>query len=215
MKIVMAGLALWAGLMSGVGGAAEPAAPDRGNAIPDEGAEAIPLDPAKIRIIVHAVDAKSIHGGPVRFELTDPVYVIKTRKNLSLVRSMETIDDEAGPPTWIPSADLADMAAFKPLAAWPGVRQCKFTSGDEVLTYAFMPDARFELDDPQWWSHGAQQPGATPTRFFTGRLYQAGEVIWARTDKTGDEVFWFARHKFALKANGQLYSVWFNKACGP
>ncbi len=170
-------------------------------------------NPANLRIIVHAVTAKSIHGAPFKFELTDAVYLIRTRGSRSLIRSMEAIDEGAGDPVWIPNVDLADISAFKPLDSWHGTAQCQIVSGDAALTYEIKTDGSLQLTDPQWWTHGRPlKQEDRRSKIHAGHLYQAGEVIWARALDTEPNDFWFARNKFALK-NGRLYSVWFRKFC--
>jgi len=215
MKATIVCLFIWAGLLGSTCNAAETVTNDAAtmtssleDALPDSD------NPANMRIIVHAVTAKSIYGAPFQFELTDAVYLIRTRGSRSLIRSMETIDDEAGDPVWVPNVDIADISAFKPLDSWYSTVRCQFTSGNAVLIYEIKSDGSFQLSDPQWWAHGRPlKKENLRSEFHAGRLYQAGEVVWARALDTEPNDFWFARNKFALK-KGQLYSVWFGKFCG-
>ncbi len=215
MRIAIACLAILAGVLGGTCNATETSANDApAKTAANEGAPSDRNNPADLRIIVHAVTAKSIHGTPFKFELTDAVYLIRTRGTRSLIRSMETADKEAGDPVWVPNVDLADISAFKPLDSMRGAVRCQFTSGDAVLIYEIKPDGSFQLSDPQWWTHGRPLKQENPrSEIHAGRLYQAGEVVWARTLDAEPDDFWFARNKFALKS-GRLYSVWFGKFCG-
>lgn len=214
MKTIIACLVISVGVLGSTCNAAETLNDDT-STITSRDKEKLPDsdNPANVRIIIHAVTAKSIYGAPFKFELTDAVYLIETRGSRSLIRSMETLDEEAGDPVWVPNADLADISAFKPLESWQDAARCQFTSGDAILTYEINAGGSFRLSDPQWWAHGRPlKQEDLRSEIHIGQLYQAGEVVWARALDTEPNDFWFARNKFTLK-NGRLYSVWFDKFC--